>query len=310
MNEPKKNNIRITSIVMKGLSSGSWVISIREFAIAMVGLVCAGINCRGDDAIGTTNGTYVLADINSLVTPTARQSADRTAHLALAGVTEDASSYEKELKEVQEKIDAHNQALDQLNKELNDYRTALDAYNAKLTPHNGAVAKYNSDVAEQRAEVAQSNSLPARQRNQATVNRLNQWKARLDKKKVELNREKSDLDARKKVLDPKTLDLNNRSRAIDNEAQELNAEKAAIKAKLGEAYRQLKVCYEYSTQLEGLLRKDNVNASSDDQQVLQSAAATLERLKAVSDESSVTSAEKASLNSGGGQAPTTATPQE
>jgi chromosome segregation ATPase len=295
---------------MKGVSSGSWATWVVEAVIAMTGLACSALACRGDDSIGTTNGTYVLADINSLVTPAARQSADRAAQLALAGVTEDASSYEKELKEVQAKIDTHNQALDQLNKELNDYRTALDAYNAKLTPHNAAVAKYNSDVAEQRAEVAQSNSLPARQRNQATVNRLNQWKARLDKRKVELNREKSDLDAQKTVLDPKTVDLNNRSGAIDNEAQGLNAEKASIKAKLGEAYRQLKVCYEYSTRLEGLLCKDSVNASSDDQQMLQSAAATLDRLKAVSDESSVTSAEKASLNSGGGQAPTTATPQE
>jgi predicted nucleic acid-binding Zn-ribbon protein len=310
MNQTKKDNIRTTSTVMNGLSSDNWVPSIRGFAIAVVGLACAGLTCQGDDAVGTTNGTYVLADINSLATPAARQSADRTALLALTGVTEDAASYEKELEEAQAKIDAHNQALDQLNKELNDYRTVLNAYNAKLTPHNAQVAKYNSEVAEQRAEVAQSNNLPAAKRNQATVNRLNQWKARLDKKKVELNREKSDLDAQKAALDPKTLELNDRSRTIDNEAQELNAEKAAIKAKLGEAYRQLKVCYEYSSQLEGLLRKDNVTASSDDQQMLQSAAATLERLKTASDEGSVTSAEKATLNTGGGQAPTTATPQE
>jgi chromosome segregation ATPase len=310
MNETKRNSIRTTSTEMKGVLSGGWMTSTREFAIAVASLACVGLTCQGDDAVGTTNGTYVLADINSLVTPTARQSADRTAQLALAGVTEDSGSYEKELKEVQEKIDAHNQALDQLNKELKDYQTALDAYNAKLTPHNAQVAKYNSEVAEQRAEVAQSNNLPARQRNQATVNRLNQWKARLDKTKAELNREKSDLDAQKRVLDPKTVDLNSRSRTIDNEAQELNAEKAAIKAKLAEAYRQLKVCYEYSTQLEALLRKDNLGASSDDQQMLQNVAATLERLKAASDESSVTSAEKASLNSGGGQAPATGTPQE
>jgi chromosome segregation ATPase len=310
MNETKKNSIRTTSTVMKGLSSVSRVPSIREFVIAVAGLACTGLTCQGDDAVGTTNGTYVLADINSLVTSAARQSAGRTALLALTGVTEDAASYEKELTEVQAKIDTHNQALDQLNKELDDYRTVLNAYNAKLTPHNAQVAKYNSEVAEQRAEVAQSNNLPARQRNQATVNRLNQWRARLDKKKVDLNREKSDLDLQKAVLDPKTLDLNNRSRTMDNEAQELNAEKAWIKAKLGGAYRQLKVCYEYSTQLEGLLRKDNAGASSDDQQMLQSAAATLERLKAVNDKSSVTSAEKASLNSGDGQAPTTATPQE
>jgi chromosome segregation ATPase len=276
----------------------------------MAGLACVGLTCRGDEAVGTTNGTYVLADISSLVTPTARQSADRTAQLALVGVTEDATGYEKELKDVQDKITAHNQALDQLNKELNDYQTALNAYNAKLAPHNTQVAKYNSEVAEQRAEVAQSNNLAPRQRNQATVNRLNQWKARLDKKKAELNREKRDLDAQKAVLDPKMLDLNSRSRTIDNEAQELNAEKTAIKAKLAEAYRPLKVCYEHSTQLETLLRTDDISASSDDTQMLRSAAATLERLKAVSDENSVTSAEKASLNLGGGQAPATGPAQE
>jgi chromosome segregation ATPase len=310
MNETKKDNIRTTSTLMKGLSTGSWATPILEVVIAVAGLACAGQTCRGDEAVGTTNGTYVLADIGSLVTTTARQSADRTAQLALVGITEDAASYEKELKDVQEKIATHNQALDQLNKELNDYQTALSAYNAKLLPHNAQVAKYNSEVAEQRAEVAQSNNLPPRQRNQATVNRLNQWKARLDKKKGELNHEKNDLDAQKATLDPKTLDLNSRSRTIDNEAQELNAEKAAIKVKLAEAYRQLKVCYEYSTQLEELLRKDNMPAPSDDQQMLRSAAATLERLKTVSDESSVTSAEKASPNSGGGQAPATGTPQE
>jgi chromosome segregation ATPase len=310
MDETKKDNIRTTSTVMKDVSSGSWATLVVGIVIAVTGLACSGLTCRGEESVGTTNGTYVLADISSLATPTARQSADRTAQLALTGVTEDAASYEKELKDVQEKITAHNQALDQLNKELNDYQTALNAYNAKLTPHNAQIAKYNSEVAEQRAEVAQSNSLPPRQRNQATVNRLNQWKTRLDKKKAELNREKSDLDAQKAVLDPKTLDLNSRSRTIDGEAQELNAEKAAIKAKLGEAYRQLKVCYEYSTQLDDLLRKDNVPASPDGQQILRSAAGTLERLKAVSDESSVTSAEKASLNSGGGQAPATGTPQE
>ena len=97
MHKTKKDNIRTTSTVMKNLSSGSWATSILEVAIALAGLACVGLTCRGDEAVGTTNGNYILADISSLVTPTARQSADRTAQLALVGVTEDTASYEKEL---------------------------------------------------------------------------------------------------------------------------------------------------------------------------------------------------------------------
>jgi chromosome segregation ATPase len=286
-------------------ATSSW----RNLIAALV-WVCLGSVCRGDEAIGTTNGTYVLADVNSLATPAARQAADRAAQLALAGVTEDSASYEKELKDVEEKITAHNQAVDQLKKDLSDYQTALNAYNAKLEPHNAQVAKYNAEVADQRAQVAQSNSLPARQRSQTNVNRLNQWKARLDKKKAEFNREKSELDAEKSVLDPKALALNNRSRTIDEEAQQLNGENAALKGKLGEAYRQMKLCYDYSVQIEQMLGKDGIVASADNQQTLSSAATTLERLKALSSGEPATNAEKAAFNSGNGQTSATGTPQE
>jgi chromosome segregation ATPase len=284
--------------------------SASKILTVALALVCMVSICRGDEAIGTTNGTYVLADVNSLATPSARQGADRTAQLALAGLTEDSAGYEKELKDVEEKIAAHNQSVEQLNKELSEYQTALNAYNAKLEPHNSQVAKYNSEVADQRAQVAQSNSLPPKQRSQVTVNRLNQWKTRLDKRKTELNREKSDLDAQKASMDPKALTLNSRSQTINDEAQQLNAEKAAIKVKLGDAYRQLKLCYDYSVQLEEMLRKDGVLASADNRQMLNSASATLERLKTVSSEGSITNAEKTSFNSGSGESSASGTPQE
>jgi chromosome segregation ATPase len=306
----KRDNIRATSKGMRGKSSASWTTSAAGIVIAVAGLACVPLICRGEEAIGTTNGTYVLTDTNSLTTPSARQAADRTAQLALAGVTEDAAGYEKELKDVEEKITAHNAALDQLNKDLSDYRTRLSAYNAKLEPHNAQVAKYNAEVVDQREQVAQSNNLPPRKRNQTTVNRLNKWKAQLDQRKTELNREKGELDAQKAAMDAKALALNGRSQTINDEAQQLNADKAAIKVKLGEAYRQLKLCYDYSVQLQEMLSKDGIAASSDDRQTLSSTATTLERLKAVSNEGSINSAEKASLNSAGGQTSATGTPQE
>ena len=275
-----------------------WAALISKTLSATLAFACAGSICRGDEPIGTTNGTYTLTEVNSLASAGARQSADRTAQLALAGVTEDAANDEKELAEAEEKITAHNKSVEELNKDLEDYKTALNAYNAKLTPHNADVSQYSSDVADQRAQVAQSNSLPARQRSQTTVNRLNQWKARLDKKQVALNREKQALDAQKAVMDQKQAALNARSQTINEEAQQLNSQKAVTKAKLEEAYRQLKVCYDYSVKIKEALRKDGVETTADDQQTLNSTLATLERLKKVSAESSEDVSEKASFNSG------------
>lgn len=303
----RKRTVSRCSWRATSLRRTSNVSKITSLAIA---LVCFGLTCRGDEPIGTTNGTYVLADISSLADPTARQGAVRTAQLALVGVTEDAAGDERELRDVEEKIAVHNRAIEQLNQDLNDYKTALNAYNAKLEPHNAQVVKYSSEVTDQRAQVAQSNSLPARQRSQANVNRLNQWKARLDKRKAELNKEKSGLDGQKSILDPKAVALNNRSQTTNDEAQQLNAEKAAIKAKLGEAYRQLKLCYDYSVQIKEMLRKDGMATSADDQQTLSSTSAVLERLKALSDEGPITNAEKTSFNSLSGQTSATGTPQE
>ncbi len=283
---------------------------VSRILIVALGLMCIGSICRGDEAIGTTNGTYVLTDVKSLIDAAARQSADRTAQLALAGVTADAADDEKELKEIQEKITTHNKAIDQLNQDLSDYKIALNAYNAKLTPHNNQVAQYDSEVADQRAQVAKSNSLPAQQRSQTTVNHLNSWKARLDKKKAELNREKSDLDAQKTILDPKSQSINSRSQTLDVEAKELNAELDSVKAKLGDAYRQLQLCYNYSVQIKEILRKDGVATSADDQATLNSTPATLERLKTVSNVGVNSNAEKASVNSGDVQSPISGTPNE
>jgi chromosome segregation ATPase len=282
----------------------------RRILIVALGLVCISSVGRGDEAIGTTNGTYVLTDVKSLVDATARQTADRTAQLAVAGVAADAADDEKELKEIQEKITTHNKVIDQLNQELSDYKTALTAYNAKLTPHNNQVAQYNSEVADQRAQVAKSNSLPAQQRSATAVNRLNNWKARLDKRQAELNREKSELDAQKAILDPKSQSINSRSQTLDTEAKELNAELDSIKAKLGDAYRQLQLCYNYSVQMKEILRKDGVATSAEDQATLEGTSATLERLKIVSNVGVNNNAEKASVNSGDVQSPNSGTPNE
>jgi chromosome segregation ATPase len=272
---------------MKGLPFLCW---------ALV-LVCAGSICRGDESIGTTNGTYVLTDLQSLTNPSARQSADRTAQLALAGTAVDVASDEKDLKDIQEKITAHNAAIEQLNKDINDYKTALNAYNAKLVPHNNQVAVYSSEVAEQRAEVARSNNLPSQQRSQATVNRLNNWKARLDKRKAALNKEKKELDAQKGILDPKSQSINSRAQSLDEEAKQLNGELDSIKTKLAESYRQLQLSYNYSVQIKELRSKDGIAMSAEDKEALTSASDTLERLRIVSNAGSDSSAEKTSLDS-------------
>jgi chromosome segregation ATPase len=280
------------------------VTRVSRVLILALGLGCVCSICRADEAIGTTDGTYILSDLNSLVDATARQSADRTAQLALAGVAADAASEENELKSTQEKIAVHNKAADQFNQDLNAYNSALNAYNAKLTPHNAQVAQYDSEVTNQRAQVAQSNNLPTKQRSQANVNRLNQWKTKLDKKKAELNQEKADLDSQKAVLDQKAQAINSRSQTLNDESTQLNTEAAAIKIKLEEAYRQLTVCYNYSVQIKEVLRKDGVVISADDQETLNSTPATLARLKELTKEVANNNAEKASLNSVQGQSQT------
>jgi chromosome segregation ATPase len=282
----------------RSATNQKWTALVSKTLSVTLVLLWAGSICRGDEPIGTTNGTYTLSDVNSLASAAARQSANRTAQLALADVSEDAANDEKELAEAEEKIAAHNKSVEQLNKDLDDYKTALNAYNAKLTPHNTEVVRYSSEVADQRAQVAKSNSLPPRQRSQVTVNRLNQWKARLDKKQTALNKEKEDLDAQKAVMDQKQAALNTRSQTVNDEAQQLNSQKAAMKVKLEEAYRRLKVCYDYSVQLKEALRNDGVETTADDQQSLNNTLVTLDRLKKVGAEASENVSEKASFNSG------------
>jgi chromosome segregation ATPase len=260
-------------------------------------LIWAGSIGQGDESVGTTNGTYVLTDLQSLTSTSARQSADRIAQLALAGTAADVASDEKELNEIQEKINTHNAAIEQLNKDITDYKTALNAYNAKLVPHNNQVAAYSSEVADQQAQVAQSNNLPPQQRSQATVNRLNNWKARLDKRKAALNREKKELDAQKAILDPKSQSINSRAQTLDDEAKQLNPELDSIKTKLGEAYRQLQLSYNYSVQIKELLSKDGIATTAEDKEALASASDALQRLRFVSNAASNSSAEKTSLDS-------------
>jgi chromosome segregation ATPase len=226
-----------------------------------------------ETTIRTSTGTFKLSpsDPSRLVDETALRSARRTTELAMAAVAADVDQLKAKQDALDKEFKAFNKQLDAVKADLNSQKKALDveldAFEARMDAFIGEMKGYNAEVDDQRAQVDASNSLRADQRNAATVNRLNAWGDRLDAKKASLESKRNALDREGEAYDRKAEKYD---KYRENKIAEMTAahdklikRQEDLTPKLGEAYRQLQICYRYAKEIDKLLSdKYGVNVST------------------------------------------------
>lgn len=178
--------------------------------------------------IQTQNGTRTLAPIEGLTTENSLRQGGRVAEIVAGEQTAG--------------VAALLSADTALGGEIAAFNAKSKIIQASL---EGKVADFKSRQAIHNAEAKRQNTEAAQKcPDQACVNRVNSWRDRIDAGKKLLDAEMAALIAEDNAEVAK-------SKAI---ADSLNVRKSALKAKMGLAYRQLKMIAEYSRQINEILR--------------------------------------------------------
>ena len=197
--------------------------------LAATAPIPARANGDGDTVITTSQSTLTLPSIGGLTSENGLRQAGRIAEIALGEGMADAAALKAEEDAFTSDVATYKQ--DDLNT-----RQSLDAvaadYMADVTVHN-------AEAAQQVAFAQASNSLPPEQRNPETVRRGNEWAAKI-------GRQAAALEERRQAY------ATERSREIARVTAIYDAlalRQYNLKASLGLAYRQLKVCADYAAEI-------------------------------------------------------------
>ncbi len=237
-----------------------------------------GVTVSGG-TITTSKSTLTLPPLEGLTSENSLRQANSIVEIALGELAADGAALDQEEKTLVAEVAAYDKKKKEEQALLDDptgpYMIALEKYRPKLADHEKRKADHNADAAKQRGEVAASNSLAPEQRDAVNVSRLNTWGNEISNRKEMLDKERDSLLDEYTSIKKFEDDANARLKAI---ADPLKARISTLNAKQGLAYRQLKQCAAYATEIREILKTkyNQANASSP---LLDSAA---ERLKALS----------------------------
>lgn len=188
-----------------------------------------------DLTITTSRSTLTLPALAGLTSENSLRQAGRLAEMALRESAADALALAPAEAAFAQAVEAYKQ--DQL-----ATKTTLEAVAAD---YRQDLAVHDAETAQQVALARASNSLPADKRNPETVRRGTEWALKLGREVVALDARKRDFEARWAREDARLR------AAYDGLVERENT----LKAKLGLAYRQLKLCADYAGQIEQKLRE-------------------------------------------------------
>jgi chromosome segregation ATPase len=260
----------------------AWLVAFLILALGFADVMLFAQASRADDTIVTSAGTYKLLDPAKLVDATAVRSAVRTIELATIAAAADVNQAEKGVRGTQDKIARNNDAAAKMMEEARIYTAAAknlkdrqDALDRQTVPLVQRLNDHNE-------RVRANNSLPPEKRSPATIAALKAEETQLGTERGNNQKTQDGYNNEAIALNKQKADLVARGDAVDKQATQLDTEMAAMKLKLGKAYRQLQACADYSKQMKVLMAKYNVGASPHYIGVSSEAMGTLERLKELS----------------------------
>lgn len=267
----KKGWFVVVLILVLGLSSG------RLFAQP-----AGPPSPRGDDTIVTSTGTYKLLDPSKLVDATVVRSAVRTIELAAVAAAADVKQAEKAIQEIRAKTVQNNDAAAKLMEDAKRYTVAAKDLKDRQDAHYQRGETLTQKLNDHNERVRASNSLPPEKRNPATIAALKAEGTELATEQGQYKKTESNCNNEATELNKQKANLVSQGDTIDKQATQLDADMASMKLKLGKAYRQLQICFDYSKKMKELMPKYDVEASSEYKNAITDVSGTLERLKELS----------------------------
>jgi hypothetical protein len=239
---------------------------------------------RGDATIVTSTGTYKLLYPGKLVDATAVRSAVRTLELASVAAAADAKQAEKAVREIRTKIAQNNDAAAKATEDAQRYNAAVKDLKDRQDEHYQQGEVLKQKLNDHNARVRASDSPSSEKRDPATIAALKAEGAELASERSQYVRTESDYNNEAIELNKQKANLVSQGETIDRQATQLDADMASMELKLGEAYRQLQICFDYSKKMKELMARYNVEASSEYKKTITNVSGTLERLKELSDQ--------------------------
>jgi len=213
-----------------------WALSFVLFAAS--GAFAQEVATSSGTVIRTPNGIRTLSPIEGLTTENGLRQGGRIAEIVLGELTAEVATLVRSGEALDGEIAAFNQ-------NAKNTQAALVSKKADL---DGRIAIHEAEAARQHAAAARG--CP----DTACVARINAWRDRVDASKSWLEARWSEFK----------LENDNAVAKSEAGAKALNARDVALKAKMGLAYRQLKLCYDYSLKIREMLkvkfRKEDVHS--------------------------------------------------
>jgi hypothetical protein len=215
----------------------------------------------GDLTITTSSGTFQLTALSPGMNESALLGVEPVAELAIPAAQKDVTEAKEQLDQVDEDITSNFKTMEEEKKTLATARLAfqptIDAYTKDLDALHADDAQFSKDKAPVQAQIDAYLAIPEQDRTVAEYNRLAALKAPLDARWNAILARKAALDERYTAM----------SKVMDEQEQpvvklqkidlELLAQRKMRTAALGEAYRQLQACYQYSMQIKTRLERMN-----------------------------------------------------
>lgn len=211
--------------------------------------------------IKTSSGPFQLPALSSLINDTAVLSAEGIAEVALPAAQKDVITAKKGLDKIDEDIASNFTAME---KEKNILATArlslqptIDAYTKDLDVLHADDVQFGKDKVPVQAEIDAYNAIPEKERTEAQYKRLAALKAPFDARWEVILARKAALDARYDAMSKALSEQEQPLAKLQEIDRDLLAQRKEKTAELGDTYRQMQVCYDYSTQIKARLERMN-----------------------------------------------------
>jgi len=235
--------------------------------------------CSADQIITVAGKTFTLVDTNKLVTKSAVKKAKANSDAAIAAAAAAATNAENNVIAIEAKHEPYDKLVDAFQKNNLIFYNMEKSYADKIRLHNDNVNLYTQQLKDHNDRVAASNALKPENRNDATIKDLNAEYDKLGNWKTNLASEMAEFDKINDDLSSRTADLKLQRKLIKEESNRLSADIKSRQVEMGEAYRQLQICYKYALQINTLLKKYKLPLSPQNDAQMSDYAKSLEQIQ-------------------------------
>ena len=256
--------------------------SLRSCALLAFGCALAALgSLRADEDLTTSSGTFRLPEATSLHGSTAVRSALRTVELASAAVADDARKALTQVNEAAAAIETHNGQVKDYLARVGQHNDATTAQDAQVQGHLSEIASYEQACSTHNARADASNALAPEDRDAGTVASINAEQGQLRTLKQALEARTAELNQAAASLNDEKAQLDAEAKDLDAQSAELNRQRQERHATLGEAYRQLQVCFQFSQQARDLAERMHLGESDGFSAAVIDLTGTIEKVKAL-----------------------------